>query len=180
MEEWKDIKGYEGFYQVSSFGNVRSLDRKIIRDDKQDFKNKVWTYKGQILKPFLGSKKWYPSYSLIKNNKHDTRQVHRLVAVAFLDNPQNKPCVNHKDGVKTNNNVVNLEWCTYKENTQHALKNGLTPQRPRQKTSDEQIIEIRKRYATGNFTELLLASEYGISFQAISRIVLNQTYKHLN
>lgn len=99
MEEiWKDIEGYEGLYQVSSMGRVRSLGHD------------VW-HKGRVLKPCLDGQKHYLMVSLYKDKKHRTMQVHRLVAEAFIPNPLNLPQVNHKDEVKTNNCVDNLEWC---------------------------------------------------------------------
>lgn len=108
VEEWKDIKNYEGLYQVSNLGNVRSLDRFII--------NKI--VKGKILKKCL-TKFGYYRVVLSKNNVQITRTVHRLVAEAFIENTNNLPCVNHKDEDKTNNCVDNLEWCSYKYNNNY-------------------------------------------------------------
>ena len=107
-EEWRDIKGYEGLYQVSNLGRVKSL----IRGTGNQFRfSKVEV----ILKPHL-TKKGYFRLSLSKNNKRKSFQVHRLVAEAFIPNPNNYPQVNHKDENKTNNCVDNLEWCTNKYN----------------------------------------------------------------
>lgn len=103
MEVWKKIDGFDK-YEVSNIGNIRS-PRKLMK--------KSISHKGYFI-IFLGSK---------KNKK--TLQVHRLVAFAFLENTFNKPFINHKDGNKQNNHVDNLEWCTAKENTRHALNNGL-------------------------------------------------------
>lgn len=95
VEEWRDIEGYEGLYQISSFGRVKSLKGKDVR----------------ILK--LGTtKKGYKSVGLQVNGNHKTCVVHRLVAKAFIPNPNSYPCVNHKDESKDNNHVSNLEWCT--------------------------------------------------------------------
>lgn len=96
-EEWRDVLGYEGLYQVSSYGQVRSLN----------YKN---TGKVQIRKPFI-AKNGYVSVSLCKNGKYTNHYVHRLVATAFIPNPYNLPQVNHKSEVKTENLVENLEWC---------------------------------------------------------------------
>lgn len=99
MEEiWKDVKGYEGLYKVSNFGRVKSL--KYGRE--------------RILK--TGKHGYYLTVSLYFDNKLKTAKVHRLVAMAFIENPDNKPQVNHLDEDKTNNNVNNLEWVTAKEN----------------------------------------------------------------
>lgn len=119
QEIWKDIPSYEGLYQVSNFGRIRSLDRII--NTKNNIKQ---IYKGKILKPIV-DKKGYLRVGLSKNNKILTKQVHRLVALAFIPNPENKPTVNHKKGIKTDNRVSQLEWSTYKEQTQHAIKTGL-------------------------------------------------------
>ena len=101
MTEWKPIKGYEGLYEVSNEGNIKTLHKR--------YKNK------SILKQSKGSR-GYLLVTLNKNKKQTTKNVHRIVADAFLENPQNLPCINHKDQDKTNNNVNNLEWCTYQYN----------------------------------------------------------------
>ncbi|HBI91157.1 MAG TPA: hypothetical protein DDY58_01255 [Terrisporobacter glycolicus] len=108
MEEiWKDIKGYEGIYQISNLGRVRSLNYRR-------------TGKAKTLKGFITTK----GYIQIKlQNKHIL--MHRLVAEAFISNFKNYPYINHIDGNKTNNLVNNLEWCTARENTVHAYKNRL-------------------------------------------------------
>lgn len=102
-EIFKDIKGYEGLYQISNFGNVKSLKRNII------------------LKP-SSNRKGYLHIILYKNHKSKNSIIHRLVAQAFIPNPENKPQVNHIDGNKRNNNVNNLEWVTNSENQKHAFK----------------------------------------------------------
>lgn len=103
-EEWRDIQGYEGYYQVSNLGRVRSLDRY-----KSWMGTKAFV-KGRILK---GGKnqKGYRQVLLSKDGKSIAYIVHRLVAQAFIHNPNNLPFINHKDEVKDNNNVDNLEWC---------------------------------------------------------------------
>lgn len=108
MEEWKDIKGFEGLYQISSFGRVKSLARII----KRNYNN--YTVKEKILK--LGESKGYKQVCLCKDKRIYWKQVHRLVAEAFINNPNNYPCINHKDENPSNNSVTNLEWCTYSYN----------------------------------------------------------------
>lgn len=109
-EIWKPIRGYEGFYEVSSLGNVRSLKRA--------------TTNGKVLKQGRRPNE-YLKVTLCKNNNHKTRAVHRLVAEAFIPNPNNLPEVNHKDGNKRNNSVENLEWVTREENVWHSMEVGL-------------------------------------------------------
>jgi hypothetical protein len=116
-EIWKSIQGYEGLYEVSNFGNVRSLDR-VIRSKH----NGTTLRKGRILTPFYEEKKGYYQVSLSKNGKNKKHRVHRLVASAFLENPLDYTDVNHKDEDKTNNNVDNLEWCTRKYNNNYGTK----------------------------------------------------------
>ena len=116
IEEWRDIKGYEGIYQVSNLGNVCSLDRVIKHYPKDYFQE------GKVLSPAL-SRNGYPMVILVNHNKRKTRNVHRLVAEAFIPNPNNLPQVNHKDENKTNNCVDNLEWCTQKYNLNYGTRN---------------------------------------------------------
>ena len=113
-EKWEDIHDYINIYQISSLGRIKSLERF----DSMNRKN----YE-KILIPRIRNN--YYAITLYKNNKQKTFSVHRLVAIHFIPNSENKPQVNHKDGNKLNNNVDNLEWCTRKENVQHAWKNGL-------------------------------------------------------
>ena len=115
-EIWKDV---ENGYQVSSLGNVRSLDR----EHKQKAKQGSWSlhpYKGQNLAQ-IEHRNGYLFVSI--NGK--ARSIHRMVADAFIPNPEQKPYINHKDGNKKNNTVQNLEWCTAKENSRHAVDNHL-------------------------------------------------------
>lgn len=108
MEIYKDIKNYEGIYKVSNYGNVYSYyTDKILKPIK--FKTKVTTYL---------------RVDLVKNKKKCKHSIHRLVAEAFIENVDNKPCVNHIDNDASNNHVDNLEWCTHSENLLHAQKQG--------------------------------------------------------
>lgn len=118
LEIWKDIKGYEGLYQISNFGRIKSLPKKRINGTN------FYIQKEKILKPQLKTKR-YLGINLTKNKMHKNFLVHRLVAEAFIDNPYDLPQVNHKDCNKLNNNINNLEWCTQEENLNHALRNGL-------------------------------------------------------
>jgi hypothetical protein len=120
MEEiWKPVLGYEDYYEVSTYGNVRSVNRIIINSNGIKF-----NYKSRKLKP-ASNKDGYLQVGLSKNCKTNSYCIHQLEAIAFIPNPENKPTVNHKDGIKINNYIDNLEWATKSEQTIHALKHNL-------------------------------------------------------
>lgn len=105
-EQWRDVCGYVGLYRISSLGRVFSIRKR------------------KILQPFVS--RWgYEIVTFYRDGKVKKESVHRLVAVAFVDNPNNFPIVDHLDGNKRNNNAINLEWCTTQENTQRAFDKGL-------------------------------------------------------
>ena len=116
VEVWKDYKDYEGLYQASNLGRMRSLDRWVSsKNGSMQFK------KGRILK-LINHNRGYLSVNLCKNNKRKTYLVHRIIAETFLPNPDNLPCVNHKDENKLNNNVDNLEYCSVLYNNSYGTR----------------------------------------------------------
>ena len=123
MEVWKDIAGYEGLYQVSNMGRVKSLERFVQNHGKMQH------HPEQVKEPSEKKRKdrrqGYLGLILYKNNIGKNCYVHRLVAMAFIPNPGNKETVNHKNGNKHDNRACNLEWNTYKENNEHAYTTGL-------------------------------------------------------
>ena len=121
QEQWKPIQEFNGEYEVSNLGRVRSMKR----------------YYGMVghIMPQTIQRKGYYAVTFWKNNKAYCRKVHRLVIEAFTPNHDNLPCINHIDGNKLNNHVSNLEWCTYQANMQHAVRTGLT--HPHRWTDDE-------------------------------------------
>ena len=123
QEIWKPVVGYEGYYEVSNLGNVRSVDRICIQKNSKCEKYKH-SYKGKILKQFKNNS-GYMRVQLCYNHKSIGKSVHRLVAEAFIDNSNNYKCVNHINGIKTDNRVENLEFCTYSHNNREAFKLGL-------------------------------------------------------
>lgn len=129
-EEWKDIKGYEGLYQVSNLCRVKGLDRIIIS------KNGISVFhKGAIKKQSLSH--GYLTTTLHKDTKNKRHYVHRLVAQAFIPNPENKPQINHKNGIRSDNDLSNIEWTTQSENMIHAYKTGLSSNQIKIKLIDD-------------------------------------------
>lgn len=122
-EIWKDIEGFEGYYQVSNLGRVKSLDREIVFNNGKSEKAKTMI-RGRILS-ITKQTQGYSQVGLCKNGTQKSYRLNRLVAKAFIPNPFGKPEVNHIDGNKDNNRADNLEWVTSQENSIHALKNGL-------------------------------------------------------
>lgn len=162
METWKPVVGYEGIYEVSNIGNIKnSKTNKILKQPKRS---------------------GYPSVGMAKNKIAKNHRIHRLVAMAFIENPENKRCVNHKDGNKLNNNVENLEWCTHSENNYHAMKNGLNHSRKGHeqkfsKLTNEMVIEIIEKLKTNFPTEI--CKQYNVSSRTIYDIKLGNTWSWL-
>lgn len=158
-ELWCPIKETEGCYEISNLGRVKSIQRKgTINNDK-------------IIKPLLKKDNYY-QVNLKFHGKSIWRRINRLVAQAFIPNPNNLPCVNHKDGNKLNNNVDNLEWCTYRDNTNHYINNFYKHNKGRGKISPKCVIRIDKKGNKTEFSSLARASKstfndinkrYGIS-----------------
>lgn len=122
-EIWKSVVGYENLYEVSNFGNVRSVER-YVKYTKWKKENQFQLRKQKLLKQ-VKMRNGYMRVEMSDNGKHKLNLVHRLVAQAFIPNPNNCSQINHKDGNKENNFVDNLEWCSCKENMKHAWRNGL-------------------------------------------------------
>lgn len=168
-EIWRDIEGYEGLYQVSNFGRVKSFHGKTER----------------IMTVDTCKSSGYTKVVLSKNRRCKTYNVHRLVASAFIPNPDNKPQVNHKNGNKLDNRVENLEWSTCSENTKHAFDTGLAKtlrgiDNGASKLSAEQIAEIRATCVIGSKTNGIrkLAQKFNVSEHTIFRIIHFETFKN--
>lgn len=116
-EIWKTIPELEGHHEVSNLGRVRSLDRSVLN------RGGAWALKGHTMKQRCHPRTGYMMINVRRIGK--TMLVHRLVAKAFCPNPENKPTVNHINGIKSDNRAINLEWATYHENNQHAYDAGL-------------------------------------------------------
>lgn len=175
-EIWKDVKGFEGRYQISNLGRVKSLSRLILHRSGRYLPSKEI-----ILLPLLNGA--YPRIALYKDGASKRYSIHRLVAEAFIDNPHKKKCVNHKNGIKTDNRVENLEWVTYSENASHAFANGLTyslkgEKHHQSKLNNKDVLDIRLSYKLG-CTQKELAHRYCVSFQHISDIIRRNKWTHI-
>ena len=124
-EVWKDVVGYEGLYEVSNLGRIRTYKDKITYTERHGIRKWKQRIIKQKFQKRVRSEKYDARVTIWKDGKEKTFLVSRLVARAFLENPLNLPQVNHIDGEPTNNNVLNLEWCSEKENVNHAFKNNL-------------------------------------------------------
>ena len=145
-EIWKDIQGYEGCYKISNFGNVMALKREYYSNGSKRFTEE------KILKK-RNATDGYFNAALALNGKRKDIGIHRLVAMAFIANPENKLEVNHKDGIKTNNHVSNLEWSTRREQMKHAYDMGLNSIVKNIKNSPPSTGKVVIDYHTGIFYE---------------------------
>lgn len=118
MEKWKSIKNYEGYYEISSLGNVRSIERLVLYAN-----GNIHKHKARVRKASLSE---YRMIALSKDGHTKMYKISRIVAMHFLKRIDGKNIVNHKDGNKYNDNCNNLEWCTISENNIHAFENGLS------------------------------------------------------
>lgn len=175
-EIWKDIPNYEGLYQASNLGKIKSLTRIVNRRG-----NTTRTVFEKILITMSDGK----GYRLVNLNKLGVTKmytIHRLILSTFVKNIENKPQVNHINGIKNDNRLVNLEWVTISENGFHAYKNGLQISAKGEKANgsklkNEQILEIRKIGKTLPIKEL--ANLYNISISTISMIINNKIWTHI-
>ena len=168
-EEWRDVVGYEGFYQISNLGRVKSFYSGDVR----------------IIKPAKRSDE-YLSVGLYKDRYSVTHYVHVLVAGAFLPNPEGKPQINHIDGDKTNNRVENLKWVTGSENMNHAYKIGLANatkgiKHPKAKLTPDNVRYIRKHYVKGSkeFGSEALARKFNVTGSVIRDVAHNRSYVNI-
>lgn len=169
MENWKPIKGYEGIYEVSDLGRIRSLPRTRSFIDRRG-NDTVARVDGRILRPQKCSN-GYMRLILSKDGVHEQVLIHRIVASAFCERPAGKNEVNHKDENKANNIASNLEWCDRKYNTTYgSLKNCYAGEKnPRAKLTSKDVKQIKARRSNGEGLQTI-ASDYGISVYHVSNI----------
>lgn len=169
-EVWKDIDGYNGIFQVSNLGRVRSIDRFV-----KGAYGKRWI-KGKIFKPVLNKSDGYLRVVFMVDGISKRHYIHRLIANAFLPKIKGKEYVNHIDGNKLNNSISNLEWCTLKENQQHAFRIGLNHGKSgtannNAKLSSQMAKEIIKDYQSGTYTYRELAKKYHVGHSTIGNVI---------
>lgn len=183
METWKEIDGYDGLYEISNKGRVRSYNNKGYNkpDRRQEPK---------ILKLHKQNSGYYFVTLYNSDSKNKQYTIHRLVAKAFIPNPEDKPMVNHVDGDKENNCVDNFEWVTRMENHIHAEQNGLAQPPPearkgedheQSKLTEKEVIDIREyRESRGHFYgRRALADKYGVSEALITKIISREAWSHI-
>ena len=179
-KQWKPIKGYEGSYEVSDMGDVVGLDR-FVNNGKR-----IIHRKGKVMTK-ITHRKGYEKVPLSKIENGKTKQkaffVHRLVAIAFIDNPENKEQINHKDGNKVNNCVENLEWVTNSENMKHAKINNLNlkargESHGMSKLNSLKVAEIKNRLKSKELNKDI-ANIYGVHTSTVSDIKRGKIWKHV-
>jgi len=174
MEIWKDVAGYENLYMVSNLGNVKSLKRIVKRSVKGEL-----LINEKLLKQ--ANKDGYRQVNLSNNGIKKNCKVHRLVAIAFIENIENKPIINHIDGVRHNNKVENLEWCTQSENLKHAYKIGnKTPNDAKRynKNRSFKIVDTKTNEKYKTITQA--AKKYNIKRTTLNAMLIGQNKNKTN
>ncbi len=170
--KWHNIPNYEGLYQIARNGQVKSLSRKkIVKKVGFYFtKEKILVHANHKQKDF------YPHVILYKNGIKKTESIHRLLAMTFIPNPNGYEHVNHKNGIKSDYKLSNLEWMSASMNEYHAFRIGLKravrgDAHPYHKVTDKDVSEMRRKWKFRVYTQKMLSEEYGISSSRISLIV---------
>ncbi len=165
IDVWKDVVGYEGLYEVSSKGEVRSVSAYRPFTVRNQTTQRY--HSGKVLKPIFDGRGLYQQVTLSKEGVSRRFLIHRLVASAFIPNPNGLPEVNHKDENKTNNAIENLEWCDHKYNNNYGTKKDASKgeNNSQSKFSEQMVKEARSIFVPGDpqFGLTALSKKYGIS-----------------
>lgn len=173
-EQWKTVSGYEGIYEVSDYGRIRSLDRLIEKSN-----GRVCFWRSRLVKSWH-DKKGYLQVGLCGRGRRKFSFVHRLVLASFCGE-SDLEC-NHRDGVKDNNYLANLEWVTSSENHLHRcriLGKGRGESHGRAKLTEKQVVEIRDRYKAGGVTKTELAKTHNVDRTSIRDLISRKTWHHV-
>lgn len=174
--DWVDIPNFESYYQINQLGQVRSKERIVSRKVGKDY-----IRPSKKLTPTLKKTNGYYVINFTINGKSKQQYIHRLLALTFLDNPNNYQFINHKNGIKTDNSLKNLEWCTNKQNCIHASKNNLIPKgqnKYNSKLKDYQVRIIKKRLKNGESCANI-CKDFNVSNKVISEIKKGKNWKHI-
>lgn len=186
-EIWVDMFGKEEYYQISNYGRVKSKEYTYF-----NFRGQKYITKPECLNKITTAR----GYSIVTLSRGyiKTYKLHRLIAIAFIPNPENKPYINHKNGIRNDNRIENLEWCTPLENLRHAIDTGLMvcskearakmsiarrgEKCPLSKLKEVDIIPIRELYKNGVKTPEI-ASKYNVTKYCIKNIIYGRAWKHV-
>lgn len=164
IEVWEDVQRLNGLYKISNLGNIKHSVRNVI-------------IKGQ------DNGNGYRQLTIIKNGKRKVYYIHRLVAETFIPNPNNLPQVNHKNSIRNDNRVENLEWCTGKQNMEHCSMVGRTTKGEKSgscKLSNQKVLAIRRLYTINpKFNKLKIAKKLGVRDTTIHKIIRRQRWNHI-
>lgn len=180
MEAWRAVVGYEGLYEVSDAGRVRSVDRRVVRQYAGG--PRVTFYKGRVLRPSLNNVTGYWQVVVSKQGTISTFTVHRLVAIVFLGSRPAGMEVAHHDGDKKNCRLSNLRYTTPVDNAADKVRHGTQVRGVTQGHSvltEEAVREIRTRLQRGKITFRALAKEYGVHAVTIADAVYRKTWAHV-
>lgn len=172
-EIWKPIMGTFGQYEISNLGRIKKLF--VLRNNTKHYCKADKVYRGS-------NSRGYKVINMKFRGEMTPKLVHRLIAIAFIPNPHRRPCINHIDGKKDNNRIINLEWCTRRQNILHAQRMGLVPKRYRGvdaacvKLTEKQVMHIYYSKESG----LKLAAQYGVAHSTIYKIKNKETWKHIH
>jgi hypothetical protein len=175
-EIWFELFSFEDRYLINIKGDVKTKGTTSIKTGRKP--------SGNILKKVISNSGYYTTALRREEQNQKNFLVHRLIAIQFIPNPENKPCVNHKDSNRLNNDISNLEWCTHSENNSHAHKSGGQKKYIGEKHSqsiltENDVLEIRRDYSKRINTMPMLANKYNVTRGAIQGVLLRKSWKHI-